>query len=52
MNSALQAAHEAGLQLPLLQQTHDLFLALTEHGGAGLDHSALLVELERLNGLQ
>lgn len=52
MNSALEAAHEAGLQLPLLQQTRDLFLALTEHGGAGLDHSALLVELERLNGLQ
>ena len=52
MNSALEAAHEAGLKLPLLQQTHDLFLALTEHGGAGLDHSALLVELERLNGSQ
>jgi 2-hydroxy-3-oxopropionate reductase len=52
MNSALEAAQEAGLQLPLLQQTRDLFLSLTEHGGAGLDHSALLVELERLNSLQ
>jgi len=37
-----------GLELPTL---HSLFSSLVAHGGADLDHSALIVELRRLNGV-
>jgi 2-hydroxy-3-oxopropionate reductase len=49
MATILDAAGEAGLRLPLSQTVHDLFRALADHGGAGYDHSALLLELERRN---
>jgi 2-hydroxy-3-oxopropionate reductase len=49
MATILDAAGEVGLRLPLSQTVHDLFRDLAEHGGAGYDHSALLLELERRN---
>ena len=49
MATILDAAEETGLTLPLSQSVHDLFRELTERGGAGYDHSALLLELERRN---
>ena len=50
MNNALDAA--AGFdnyQLPITRQLRDLFASLCEHGGAGVDHSGLFLELERIN---
>ena len=49
MATILDAAGEVGLTLPLSQTVHDLFRDLADHGGAGYDHSALLLELERRN---
>jgi 2-hydroxy-3-oxopropionate reductase len=49
MATILDAAQEAGLSLPLSRTVHDLFRDLADHGGAGYDHSALLLELERRN---
>jgi 2-hydroxy-3-oxopropionate reductase len=49
MATILDAARQGGLELPLSQTVHDLFRDLAEHGGAGYDHSALLLELERRN---
>jgi 2-hydroxy-3-oxopropionate reductase len=49
MATILDAAGEAGLTLPLSQTVHDLFRDLADNGGAGYDHSALLLELERRN---
>jgi len=49
MATILDAAAEAGLSLPLSQTVHDLFRDLADRGGAGYDHSALLLELERRN---
>lgn len=49
MATILDAAAEAGLTLPLSQTVHDLFRDLAGRGGAGYDHSALLLELERRN---
>ena len=49
MATILDAAGQAGLQLPLSQTVHDLFRDLADRGGAGYDHSALLLELERRN---
>ena len=49
MATILDAAGEAGLSLPLSQAVHGLFRDLAVHGGAGYDHSALLLELERRN---
>ncbi|HEY4374328.1 MAG TPA: NAD(P)-dependent oxidoreductase [Burkholderiales bacterium] len=50
MNNALDAA--AGFdnfQLPITAQLRDLYASLCEHGGAGVDHSGLFLELERIN---
>jgi 2-hydroxy-3-oxopropionate reductase len=49
MATIMDAAGQAGLRLPLSQTVHDLFRDLADHGGAGYDHSALLIELERRN---
>jgi 2-hydroxy-3-oxopropionate reductase len=49
MATILEAAAESGLGLPLSQAVYDLFRDLCEVGGAGYDHSALLLELERRN---
>ncbi|MDE2259900.1 MAG: NAD(P)-dependent oxidoreductase [Betaproteobacteria bacterium] len=47
--SALQAAEQVGLDLPLTREVHDLYQAFVREGGADLDHSALLLALERRN---
>ncbi|SLN26685.1 2-hydroxy-3-oxopropionate reductase [Aquimixticola soesokkakensis] len=47
--AALDVAQALGLELPLLTQADALFSDLVAHGGADLDHSALLLELERRN---
>ena len=50
MNNALDAA--AGFddyQLPITTLLRDLYAALCEHGGAGVDHSGLFLEIERMN---
>jgi 3-hydroxyisobutyrate dehydrogenase-like beta-hydroxyacid dehydrogenase len=49
-STALDCAATLGLRLPILQTVDSLFGALAEHGGAALDHSAILLELRRSNG--
>ncbi len=49
--AALVLAQSLGLELPVLQLADDLFRNLVAHGGGDLDHSALIVELERRNGI-
>lgn len=49
--SACDAANELGLDLPLLKLTDQLFSDLVDHDGGDLDHSALLLEIRRRNGL-
>jgi 2-hydroxy-3-oxopropionate reductase len=47
--SALHAADEVGLELPLTREVHDLYQTFVREGGSELDHSALLLALERRN---
>ena len=47
--SALRTAEDEGLELPLTRGVHALYSQFVETGGASLDHSALLLALERLN---
>ena len=50
MNNALDAA--AGFdnyQLPITTLLRDLYASLCGHGGAGVDHSGLFLEIERMN---
>jgi len=50
LDNALDAAAGfANHQLPITRQLRDLFASLCEHGGAGVDHSGLFLELERIN---
>lgn len=49
--TALARAKALGVDLPVLRQVDALFAALVEHGDGGLDHSALIRELRRHNGL-
>lgn len=49
LRTILDAAKESHLQLPLSQTIAKLFEDLVGHGGGGYDHSAVLLELERLN---
>jgi hypothetical protein len=35
--------------LPITAQLRDLYASLCEHGGAGVDHSGLYLEIERIN---
>lgn len=44
---ALDVAGAGGLDLPATTVAHRLFGGLSEHGGGDLDHSALILELER-----
>lgn len=48
---ALDLARSLGLDLPGLTLADRLFRDLVDHGGADLDHSALITELERRNGV-
>ena len=50
MNNALDAA--AGFddyRLPITTLLRDLYASLCDHGGAGVDHSGLFLEIERVN---
>ena len=50
--AAKTLAHSLGLELPLLDLADRLFTDLVAHGGGDLDHSAVILELERRNGLR
>jgi 2-hydroxy-3-oxopropionate reductase len=49
LSTALDAAAAIGLELPLTQLVTGLYRGLAERDGTGLDHSALLLELEHRN---
>lgn len=49
--AALDVAGALGLDMPVLALADRLFADLIAHGGADLDHSALILELKRRNGL-
>ncbi len=50
MNNALDAASGFNdYQLPITTLLRDLYASLCEHGGAGVDHSGLFLEIERIN---
>ncbi|WP_110668013.1 NAD(P)-dependent oxidoreductase [Salinicola halophilus] len=49
--TALETAAVLGLDLPVSQRADALFADLLEHGDGELDHSALIRELRRHNGL-
>lgn len=49
LNNVLDAAREAGLDLPLTRRIQELYQGLAERGGGDYDHSAVLLEIERLN---
>ena len=48
LDAALDVAATSGLQMPLTQRVRGLFSALLERGEGDLDHSALILEIERL----
>jgi 2-hydroxy-3-oxopropionate reductase len=50
LHAILETAAEAGLTLPLASQVAALYESLVAGGGGDLDHSALLTEIERING--
>lgn len=49
--AARSTASALGLDLPMLNLAHKLFNDLVDHGGGDLDHSAIILELSRRNGL-
>jgi 2-hydroxy-3-oxopropionate reductase len=49
LDTILATAADAGLELPLAERVATLYHQLLDNGRGGLDHSALLLELERLN---
>ncbi len=49
--AALAVAQDLGLDLPVLATADALFADLVAHDGADLDHSALILELERRNAI-
>ena len=49
LDTVLDAAHQAKLELPLAARVTELFRQLAGDGGGGYDHSGLLLELEKRN---
>lgn len=47
MDQALQLAAELGIELPATRLNRDLYDWLIEHGGADLDHAALIKAIDR-----
>ncbi len=45
----LDTARELGLTMPMATCASDLFNGLAAHGGTNYDHTAILLELERMN---
>ena len=52
MRNALSTAAEIGFDAPITTALEDLYAEGVAHGDAGLDQSALFVELARRNGMQ
>jgi len=50
LDNILTTATNAGIKLPLASAVTDLFRTLGESGGSEYDHSALLLQLEKING--
>ena len=48
LDAAVAFAKSSGFSLPLLTRVQELFHQLRAHGGGGLDHSALFLEIERI----
>jgi 2-hydroxy-3-oxopropionate reductase len=48
LGAALDVAAAFGLHLPMTGRVHGLFTAMQERGEGGLDHSAVILEIERL----
>jgi 2-hydroxy-3-oxopropionate reductase len=48
LNLALEAARKMGLSLPNTATAQELFNSMAAHGGSDLDHSALVLALERM----
>ena len=51
LDAALDVAAAFGLQLPMTGRVRELFTAMQERGEGGLDHSALVTQIERMSGL-
>ncbi|MGY2896257.1 NAD(P)-dependent oxidoreductase [Deinococcus sp. UYEF24] len=51
LDAALDVAAASGLQMPLTGRVRELFSAMLERGEGGLDHSALVTQIERMSGL-
>jgi 2-hydroxy-3-oxopropionate reductase len=49
LRNAAATAEAAGLALPLTEKVRDLYERLIAHGGGDYDHSAVLLEIERLS---
>lgn len=49
LRTILEVAVASGLHLPLTSHVTELYRALVDRGGAEYDHSALLLEIERMN---
>ncbi len=49
MRNVMAEAERLGLELPLSRLVHDLFANLVEHRGPRVDHSGILLEVERRN---
>lgn len=52
LNIALGEASELGLRLPLTEKVSAMFQSMADLGSGDVDHSALIVELERMNNGQ
>lgn len=50
LDAVLEVASRLGLRLPLTSRVRELFADLAASGGAMLDHSALYLQLEAING--
>jgi 2-hydroxy-3-oxopropionate reductase len=49
LNAAVSVAGQLGIALPLLETVHEQFGQLQSSGSGALDHSALFLQIERLN---
>lgn len=52
LNIALGAAEKLDLHLPLTEKVTSMFQTMVDHGDSDIDHSALILELERMNNAQ
>ena len=50
--TVVEFGRTVGLELPVLQVVDRLFGGMVAHGGGDLDHSAIMREIGRRNGLR